>query len=174
MARESLWDPIIPRIEHTDPREWQPFHEDRILVKRLPFPHDLDPAASSLLHIPESSKRDFVKDYQYGEVVSVGPGESWHQLMCDSCNTQRFQPVLAFRGGRDVRTKIGRCDCGEEWALDAIVHFPCSLKPGDCVLYNRNPDYEFEHGGQIYTFMYENQYVLGLVDEAQKAEQVAA
>ncbi len=163
MSRASLFDPLIPR-PHFNLLAGKPHYEDRILVKRLPFPPDMDPNASTILVTPDIAKRDNIKDYQYGEVVSVADGISHWVLDCDKCGAHRFCPTLRFRHGRDQKVEPGFCPCGAEWSSAEIVKIPCEVRPGDRVLYNRNPDYQFEYEGQLYTFMFEQQYIIGVVE----------
>jgi co-chaperonin GroES (HSP10) len=166
MSRASLFDPLIP-IPKAHPSEWKPHYEDRVCVKRLPFPPELDPLERTGLIKPDSMNRTRAKDYQYGEVVRVGVGNSRIHLSCSRgvCEA-RYLPLFVFRHGRDTFAKYSKiCQCGYPWVRE-ISPYPCEVKPGDRIVYNRNPDYEFEADGELFTFLFENQYILGIVEES--------
>ncbi|HEY6344940.1 MAG TPA: co-chaperone GroES [Bryobacteraceae bacterium] len=100
-------------VEHV-----RPYHEDRVLVRRV-----APPADGRIVLMENQEGREKV-GHQYGVVVAVAEG-SW-----------------------DVR-------------------------PGDRVIYARWPANEFEQGGETYTFVYEEQAILCVL-EAEPLPRVAA
>jgi co-chaperonin GroES (HSP10) len=90
-------------VEHA-----RPYHEDRVLVRRIEPPRD-----GQIVLLENQEGRDNV-GHQFGVVVATAPG------------------------ARDVR-------------------------PGDRVIYDRWPANEFQHGGETYTFLYEEQAILAIL-----------
>ena len=90
-------------VEHA-----RPYHEDRVLVRRVPPPAD-----GRIVIMENQEAREKVGD-QYGVVVAVAKGAS-------------------------------------------------DVKPGDRVIYARWPANEFQHGGETYTFLYEEQAILAIL-----------
>lgn len=110
--RDSFSDPLRPLF---DPLAFRPYFQDRMCVKRLPWPQD-----SRIIFVP-GDKREGA---QLGEVVTLGEG-----------NVSKFGEVL-----------------------------PMNSKIGERVIYSRVPPQEFEHKGETYTFLFEEQHILGIVE----------
>lgn len=119
--RDSFSDPLRPRL---NPLDFRPHYEDRVLVKRLPWPKD-----SGMLWTPGRPK----DGPQLGEVMRVGLG-----------NRGNFQGIE-----------------GLDWFNGRWL---CACQPGNKVLYARVPPQEFEHEGETYTFLFEENHVLGIIE----------
>ncbi len=85
----SIYDPIRPEI---DPTRAAPYYEDRVLLRRLPWPEE-----ERGLTVPEIAKP--VEGNQFGEVVAVGKGAStflspfnWKEKPFR--NGKRFPPIV--------------------------------------------------------------------------------
>jgi co-chaperonin GroES (HSP10) len=91
-------------VEHA-----RPYHEDRVLVRRVEAPRD-----GRLVILPDADARQKV-GHQFGVVV-------------------------------------------------AVAHDGLDVKPGDRVIYARWPSNEFEQDGETYTFLYEEQAILAVLE----------
>jgi co-chaperonin GroES (HSP10) len=92
-----------------DVEQARPYHEDRVLVRRVEAPPD-----GRLVILPDADARQKV-GHQLGVVAAVSKG-----------------------------------------ALD--------VRPGDRVIYARWPANEFEQNGELYTFLYEEQAILAVLE----------
>jgi co-chaperonin GroES (HSP10) len=92
-------------VEHA-----RPYHEDRVLVRRVEAPPD-----GRLVILPDADARQKV-GHQLGVVVAVAGGHVF------------------------------------------------DVKPGDRVIYARWPANEFEQDGETYTFLYEEQAILAVLE----------
>jgi co-chaperonin GroES (HSP10) len=88
----------------------RPYHEDRVLVRRVEAPPD-----GRLVILPDADARQKV-GHQLGVVVAVAGGHVF------------------------------------------------DMKPGDRVIYARWPANEFEQDGETYTFLYEEQAILAVLE----------
>ena len=114
-----------------------PTHEDRVLVRWIN-----PPSASSVIQSPfESNKRDI--GHQHGIVVATAAGNTGLTKINSKTGQMRYKPY-----------------CG------AIKRTPCTVQPGDHVIYSRVPAQEFEEDGELYTFIYEEQHILAIVEAA--------
>src|SRR6185295_16851016 len=75
--RDSWQDPLRPRTS-VPLADITPFYEDRVLIKRLPWPFE----PSSTLAAPETATARKT-GLQYGEVVSIVGGNTRKQRLVD-------------------------------------------------------------------------------------------
>jgi co-chaperonin GroES (HSP10) len=94
---------------HADVERARPYHEDRVLVRRVEAPPD-----GRLVILPDADARQKV-GHQIGVVVAVSEGAM-------------------------------------------------GVRPGDRVIYARWPANEFEQDGETFTFLYEEQAILAVLE----------
>lgn len=82
---------------------------------------------------------------QHGIVVAVGPGSSGLTKTVRGPEGQPMAKLKPFKSGKRVGPTV---------------------KPGDRVLYARVPDCEFMEGSDLYTFLFEEQHVMGVLEAA--------
>lgn len=137
MQHDSRFDPIRPQV--TSLAESIPYYEDRILVRWVP-----PPAEESLIASPHTpNHRD--TGPQQGIVVSVGKGNTGITKIVKGPQGQPVMKHKPFKNGGRVEPTV---------------------KPGDRVLYARVPDCEFMEGPDLYTFLFEEAHVLGVLEAA--------
>lgn len=78
-------------------------------------------------------------------VVAVGPGNTGLTKTVRGPEGQPMAKLKPFRGGGRVEPTV---------------------KPGDRVLYARRPDCEFMEGPELFTFVFEEQDILGVLEAA--------
>jgi co-chaperonin GroES (HSP10) len=138
MSRASFHDPIRPQVQSL--ADVTPFYEDRVLVRWIPPP----PSTSSVIASPNTpNPRD--TGPQHGVVVAVGPGSTGLTKTVRGPEGQPVAKLKPFKGGGRVEPTV---------------------KPGDRVLYARRPDCEFMEGPELFTFVFEEQDILGVLEAA--------
>lgn len=180
---DSFFDSLRPRL----PDNVRPFYEDRVLVRRIDKPDGSLP--SELLASPEVSERERTGP-QMGIVVAVGSGATgygmlpapgsegpdttprrhrWKQFRVKNIDGPVAQKCTAC--GRSSNfiwaSRIDRKLCDEcEWERQGKppVRRAFQVKPGDTVWYERVPPNEFVRDGELYTFLYEDQSILGVCE----------
>lgn len=110
-------------------------YEDRVLVQRLPL---IDHEGSIV--IPESARNE--RGLQRGLVLAVGPGISGNSKIKMGVRGEENH-VRSFKGGSRA---------------------PMSCKPGDVVLYERDQTHQFEQDGEVYTFLFEEQFIAAVLE----------
>lgn len=132
----SFADPLIPVAPISQVR---PVYEDRVLVKRLPWPGD---TSDTVIEAPAMTRRTN-KGIQFGEVVAVGPGASG-------------QTKFTFRNRQGPQQRLVRFRDGERREMQ--------VKPGDRVYYQREERQEFLEGEDMYSFLFEEQHILAVIE----------
>jgi co-chaperonin GroES (HSP10) len=140
MSRASFHDPLRPQVKSL--AEAIPYYEDRILVRWVPPP----PSASTIASPHTPNPRD--TGPQHGIVVAVGAGSSGLTKTVRGPEGQPMAKLKPFKNG---------------------VRVEPTVKPGDRVLYARVPDCEFMEGPDLYTFLFEEQSILGVLDAVEEA-----
>lgn len=153
-AQMSKYDPLTPNA--ADLLDYQPFYEDRILVKWQAPPNPVGAVVAPTAPSPRDSGP------QHGIVVAVGPGNSGIHgfgkgMDADGNPKKTFQRFDFNEVRRFMRNTLGTKD-------PARIHVPTELKPGDRILYARNPRDEFQRDGETYTFLFEEQHVLVVIE----------
>lgn len=176
--QDSKYDHLRPRL---DPTQFRPYFEDRVLVKRLP-----QPTTEGSLHLPETRNQIGKGDYdpqglQYGLVVALGPGASgiWKdgevRMMRSAApreapmglkpDTNRYEGPAAEAVQMPGHVMPWK-DAVDILDVTPVVPFEC--KVGDKVLYSRVPPHEFIHEGETYSFIFEEQSVLAVLELTQE------
>jgi len=145
--------------------EWKPYYEDRVLVRRID-----PPRVNALVELPYQSAREKL-GIQFGEVVAVGPGNTLLTYFCDHGNRPAVLGNTAYTDRKPGAPKPD-CKCGRpmeplvytDSGKHASTRQPLSVKPGDRVLYARVPPQEFEQDGETYTFCFEEQHILAVLE----------
>lgn len=129
-------DHLLHRLKAAvNPVEYRPYYEDRVLVRRERA--ELSEELIRAPYVDQHGETDRQKVYmQTGVVVATARGNTL---------TAKHDP----RGGLMIR--------------EHVLH-PVEVKPGDCVLYARVPPQEFEHEGELYTFLFEEQHILAILE----------
>jgi co-chaperonin GroES (HSP10) len=140
LTHESRFDPIRPQV--TSLSQARPFYEDRVLVRWVP-PSGTESADSLIVSPQTPNHRD--TGPQQGIVVAVGRGNTGITKLTKGREGQPMVKLKKFKGGG---------------------HIEPTVKPGDRVLYARVPDCEFMDGGELYSFLFEEQHVLGILEAA--------
>lgn len=138
MSRASQFDPLRPQV--TSLAEAIPYYEDRVLVRWIAPPSN---TASTIAPPYTLTSRD--TGPQHGVVVAVGPGSTGLTKTVRGPEGQPQAKLKPFKGG---------------------VRVEPTVKPGDVVLYARVPDCEFMEGSDLYTFLFEEQSILGVLQGA--------
>jgi co-chaperonin GroES (HSP10) len=149
MARhDSIHDPLRPELPNA---AIFPHYEDRVLVKRLPWPEQGD------LALKDTRK----EGPQLGEVIACGK-YALHIFQCGE-NIYRRRPKDIPKHGPHVPTP--HCpDCKEQMRYIGREFMAGEVKPGDKVIYSRVPPQEFTRDGETYTFVFEEQHILAVVE----------
>lgn len=150
-TRDSFFDSLRPRL----PDNVRPFYEDRVLVRRIDKPDGSLP--SELLASPELAERERTGP-QMGVVVAIGSGATGYGML----------PAPGSEGPdttpRRHKWKPWKHVVGWNGKGSARMHMPPTVKPGDTVWYERVPPNEFVRDGELYTFLYEDQSILGVCE----------
>lgn len=133
--RDSQFDPLRPQFEGL--ANVMPHYEDRILVRWVPPPDSPSTISTPTRHSPRDTGP------QQGIVVRVGRGNTGLTKVVKGPEGQPQVKHKPFKGGVTVEPTV---------------------KPGDRVLYARVPDCEFMEADELYTFIFEEQHVLGVLD----------
>ncbi len=92
------------------------------------------PSEERGLLVPDNAKPN--EGTQLGIVVAVGPGTTY---------------LTNYRSGKTKPYKGG-------------IRVPCDVKVGDKVAYNRSEIDEFQHEGELYTALFEEQALLAVIE----------
>lgn len=138
--RDSFYDPLRPQLNVLD---FRPYYEDRILVKRLPWPEK-----QSVLWTPGRTVKE---GPQLGEVISCGLGNRVH----------RPGVGAVIKGISELDDIL---EHGKVYLASLKFYAPMAVVSGVKIVYSRVPPQEFEQDGEVYTFIFEEQHVLGIVE----------
>lgn len=157
----SFFDPLRYKL----PENVRPFFEDRILVRRID-----KPGPSDILAAPEKAERE-KRGPQLGIVVALGPGATGRGILPgDDPNSipksERWRPFTMkwANFGADIvmgdrvefQVFVTRHRTGKRVSFE--------VKVSDTIWYERMPDQEFMRDGELYTFLFEEQSVIGVVE----------
>ena len=86
---------------------------------------------------------------------------------------ERLDPAVFFRANRQQIVNLRWIDKIEPWFSGGLAldlkgggRVEPTVKPGDRVLYARRPDCEFMEGPELFTFVFEEQGILGVLEAA--------
>lgn len=132
-------DHLLHRLKpRFSPAEYRPCYEDRVLVRR-----ERAPQPEGLIRAPHTDLR----------------GETDRQKVQTQTGI-----VVACGAGNTLRARMSRFGSWV-WPRKHVLH-PVEVKPGDRVLYARVPTQEFEHEDELYTFLFEEQHILAVLEGA--------
>lgn len=162
VKRMSYFDRVRPQLTPKEARRIRPHYEDRILVKKLPWPF----TESEVIQTPETLAARKEGD-QYGEVTAVGKGIRKFCFACE-CGAKQSRPAAtrehAMREEMTFPNAPFCSTCQKDMVFKKMERYPFTVAKGDRVIYARCPSNEFEDGKNTFTFVYAEQSIFAVVD----------